>query len=98
MAVKVMIKRKIKAGYLEAAHKLLARARYNAFHQEGYIGSETLTSLDDPNTLVIISSWRTIEHWEAWKNTEYRSDGETGLNDILDAPTTYETYSMGIRF
>ncbi len=97
MAVKVMIRRKIKEGHVEDAHKLLARARYNAFHQEGYIGSETMTSLEDPNTLVIVSIWQTIEHWEAWKNNEYRNDGETGLNDILDEPTAYETFSMGIQ-
>ncbi len=97
MAVKVMIRRKIKEGHLEEAHKLIARARYNAFHQEGYIGSETMTSLEDPNTLVIVSTWQTIDHWETWKNNEYRNDGETGLNDILDGPTAYEAFAMGIQ-
>ncbi len=97
MAVKVMIRRKIKEGHFEEAHKLLARARYNAFHQEGYIGSKTMTSLEDPNTLVIVSTWQTIDHWEAWKNHEHRNDGETGLNDILEEPTVYEAFSMGIQ-
>ncbi len=97
MAVKVMIRRKIKEGRLKEAHKLLARARYNAFHQEGYVGSETMTSLTDPNTVIIISTWKSNEKWENWKNNEYRSDAETGLNDIVEEPTVYETFSLGMQ-
>jgi hypothetical protein len=37
MAVKVLIKRKIKKGKLNDASKLLIKARYNAMEQPGYI-------------------------------------------------------------
>jgi len=42
MAVKVLIKRKVKDGKLNEVSKLLIKARYNAIGQQGYISSETL--------------------------------------------------------
>ena len=97
MAVKVMIKRLIKENHMEEAYKLLTRARYNASHQEGYISSETLTSLESKNTVVVISTWQSIESWEKWKNSDVRSDGETRLDEITEEPAQYEAFSMGVQ-
>lgn len=52
MAVKVLIKRKIKDGKINDASKLLIKARYNAMGQPGYISSETLSGCDDSNNCV----------------------------------------------
>ena len=68
MAVKVLIKRKIKDGKINDASKLLIKARHNAMGQPGYISSETLSGCDDPNNVVIISMWQRIENWNQWKN------------------------------
>lgn len=97
MVIKVIIRRQIKKGHLEEAYKLLTRARYNASYQDGYISSETITSIDDPNSIVVISTWESIEKWENWKNSDVRGDGESRLDEITQVSATYETFSLGVK-
>jgi len=96
MAVKVLIKRKIKEGKLNDASKLLIKARYNAMGQPGYISSETLSGCDDPNNVVVISMWQKIEDWDDWKNDGLREENEATFEALLDGPTEYETYNLGL--
>lgn len=96
MAVKVLIKRKIKDGKLNEASKLLIKARYAAMGQLGYISSETLTDCDDPNKVVVISMWQKIENWNQWKKNDLRSETEIGFEALLDGPTEYEAYDLGL--
>ncbi|MBW2406959.1 MAG: antibiotic biosynthesis monooxygenase [Deltaproteobacteria bacterium] len=96
MAVKVLIKRKIKNGMLNEASKLLIKARYAAMGQQGYISSETLTDCNDPNNVVVVSMWQKIENWNQWKNTDLRSEIETGFETLLDEPAKYECYNLGM--
>ena len=96
MAVKVLIKRKIKDGKINDASKLLIKARYNAMGQPGYISSETLSGCDDPNNVVIISMWQRIENWNQWKNGDLRAENETAFEALLVGPTEYETYNLGL--
>ncbi len=96
MAVKVLIKRKIENGKLNETSKLLIKARYAAMGQQGYISSETLTDCDDPNKVVVISMWQKIENWNQWKNTDLRSEIETEFKALLDGPTQYEAYNLGL--
>jgi heme-degrading monooxygenase HmoA len=98
MAVKVLIKRKIKDGKLNEASKLLIKARYAAMGQQGYISSETLTDCDDPNKVVVISMWQKIENWNQWKSSDLRSEIEAGFKALLDGSTKYETYNLGLVF
>jgi heme-degrading monooxygenase HmoA len=97
MAVKVFIKRKIKDGKLSEASKLLIKARYNAMDQEGYISSETLSDCHRPNHVVVISMWQKIEHWNQWKDSDLRAENEAGFAALLDGPTEYETYNLGLQ-
>ena len=96
MAVKVLIKRKIKDNKLNEASKLLIKARYDAMGQQGYISSETLTDCDDPNNVVVISMWQKIENWNQWKNSELRSEIETEFEALLAGSTKYEYYNLGL--
>ena len=96
MAVKFLIKRKIKNGKLSEASKLLIKARYAAMGQQGYISSETLTDCNDPNYVVVISMWQKIENWNQWKNTDLRSEIESGFESLIDGSTKYEAYNLGL--
>lgn len=96
MAVKVLIKRKIKDGKLDNASKLLIKARYTAMTQQGYISSETLTDCKNPNNVSVISMWQKIENWNQWKNSDLRAKNEAEFEALLDAPTEYETYNLGL--
>lgn len=97
MAVKVLIKRKIKDGKLNDASKLLIQARYNAMGQKGYISSETLSACDDPNYVLVISMWQRIEDWDQWINDDLRKENEAAFEALLDGPIEYETYNLGLQ-
>jgi heme-degrading monooxygenase HmoA len=97
MAVKVLIKRKIKNGKLNEASKLLIKARYNAMDQPGYISSETLSGCDDPNNVVVVSMWQKIENWNQWGKSEVRAENESKFEPLLDGTVEYETYNLGLQ-
>ena len=97
MAVKVLIKRKVKDGKLNEVSKLLNKARYMAMSQQGYISSETLSSYDDPNNVVVVSMWQGIDGWDAWKNSELRGENEVEFEALLDGLTEYEIYNLGLN-
>ena len=64
--------------------------------QQGYISSETLTDCNDPNYVVVISMWQKIENWNQWKNTDLRSEIESGFESLLEGSTKYEAYNLGL--
>jgi len=97
MAVKVLIKRKIKDGKLNEASKLLIKARYNAMGQPGYISSETLSGCDHQNNVVVVSMWQRIENWNQWEKSELRAENEVEFEALIDGPVEYETYNLGLQ-
>lgn len=97
MAVKVLIKRKIKNGKLNEASKLLIKARYAAMNQDGYISSETLSDCTNSHKVAVISMWQNIENWNKWKNSNLRSENEKEFEPLLDGETEYETYNLGLE-
>ena len=96
MAVKIIIKRKIKDGNMQAAARLLINNRKGAMTQPGYISSETMQSLDDPELVVVVSMWQNKEAWEAWKNSATRKATETEFHDYIIGQTEYEHYTLGL--
>ena len=97
MAIKVLIKRKIKQGQLRAAGQLLLNARYKAMEQSGYISSETLSDTDDAHKIVVVSMWQDLASWQGWKTSDSRQTNEARFEPLLDGPTQYETYNLGMQ-
>lgn len=98
MAVKILIKRKFKGGNLKAASRFLINHRNGAMRQPGYISSETMQSLDDPDRIVVVSMWHTLEDWEAWKNSDTRTANEVEFKDYIVEKAEFEPYSLGLPF
>ena len=96
MAVKILIKRKFKDGNLRMAARLLINNRNGAMQQPGYISSETMQRIEDPFQITVVSMWKDIEAWEAWKNSEMRLVNEREAKDYLVGETEYEHYSLGL--
>ena len=74
MAIKVLIKRKFKTGNRKQVSQLLNRARYGAMGMKGYLSSETLTDLNDPDRIAVASMWRTLDDWKNWKKNPSRAE------------------------
>ena len=97
MAIKLMIKRHFKAGSLKDASRLLIRSRYSAMEMKGYISSETLSDLNDPDKVVIISMWHDIEDWNRWRNSPTRAEFEAELEKLMQGPAEIEAYHLGLQ-
>jgi len=96
MAVKILIKRKIKNGNMRAASRLVINNRNGAMKQSGYISSESWRSLGDTDQVVVVSMWENIEAWETWKNSETRIANEAEFKDYIVGSTEFEHYSLGL--
>ena len=96
MAVKILIKRKFKEGSLKAASRFIINHRNGAMRQPGYISSETLRNIDDPDTVLVVSTWHSLEDWEAWKNSETRLSNENEFKDYILKQAEFEHYSLGL--
>ena len=97
MAIKVLIKRNFKTGSLQQASQLLNRARYSAMGMKGYISSETLTDLNNPNRIMGVSMWHSIGDWNNWKNDPSRSELLGQMEKILTEPEAIEAYELGMQ-
>ena len=64
--VKVLMERTIRGQNVGQIVRLLRQLRVLAMQQPGYISGETLHAVDDPNHYLVISSWDSAEHWQAW--------------------------------
>lgn len=98
MTVKIFIKRKFKTGTLKKAHRALNMARYGAMEQRDYIASETLSDIKDPTKVTVISIWRNLEAWEAWRSSEKRQSAENETAGLTEGPAEYEYYNVGMPF
>ena len=96
MAVKILIKRKIKDGNMQAAARLMINIRSGAMNQPGYISSESMRSLDDPSKVTVVSMWQNREAWEAWRNSDTRKEIVAEFKDYIVGETEYEYYSLGL--
>jgi heme-degrading monooxygenase HmoA len=95
MAVKILIKRRLpldKAQYIVAIFRQL---RMLAIEQEGYISSETLRSMENPQEFLVISTWRSLEDWQKWFNSSQRKELHSKVDMLLDGVTTYEAFQYG---
>ena len=95
MVVKVMIKRRIKEGKAREVFTLLNKFRSDAMDQKGYITGESLIYHDDPQTILVIATWQSMQNWLDWKENKLRIANEARLQQYLDKPTEYEAYVIG---
>jgi heme-degrading monooxygenase HmoA len=85
--VKVLLERTIKGKNVGEIVRLLRQMRVLAMQQPGYISGETLHALNDPNHYLVISTWETMEHWQAWYNNPERQKLQKEIDSFLEAPT-----------
>lgn len=96
MSVKILIRRKFKKEALKDVSKMLIEARSSAMGSKGYISTETLVNYDDPQSVIIVSMWQSKEDWDSYQSSAARKDREKKWQEILEAPTEYEVFRMGM--
>jgi heme-degrading monooxygenase HmoA len=91
--VKVLLERTLKGKHVAEIVLLLRQMRVLAMQQPGYISGETLHAVDDPNHHLVISSWETLSHWQAWFNNPQRQVMQTEIDNYLDSPTLIRVFT-----
>ena len=95
MNAKILIKRKFKPGKQKEIISLLMELRSGALHQPGYISGETLTSTEEPHTMMVIGTWQDMESWYNWKRNNTRQTLEQMLETYQEESTEYQEYTLG---
>jgi len=70
--IKVMIERQVKARQ-DLTFLILELRISAAMYPEVYIDGHILVSKEDSSKVVTISTWRSIDDWERWANSEARA-------------------------
>jgi heme-degrading monooxygenase HmoA len=54
--------------------------------QDGWIGGQLLRPLDEPAARVIVGTWESREHWEAWHGEEAFRETRERLEGLQGGP------------
>ncbi len=96
MAVKILIRRKFRKVDKKDIMAMLIKARTKAMGMKGYISTETLVSVDDPYSYLMLSMWQTKEDWGAYRASPARQQFEKDSAKLLDGEPRYEIFNMGM--
>jgi len=94
MTVKIFIKRKVSQANVLDLTVLLKKLRSLTLSQSGYIYGETLKRVDRPDECMVISTWRSLEDWNAWVNNSERIAIQEEIDRLLGEKTDYSVYEV----
>ncbi|EKD33936.1 MAG: hypothetical protein ACD_75C02536G0004 [uncultured bacterium] len=94
MTVKIFIKRKVSPANVLDLTILLKKLRSLTLNQSGYIYGETLKRVDKPDECMVISTWRSIDDWNAWLNNDERMAIQREIDRLLGEKTEYAVYEV----
>lgn len=92
MAVKIILVRHVPVQKANELKPLLLELRSLALAQPGYVSGETLMNADDPEEYLVISTWTSEAHWNAWLNNEKRQKVQRKIDALLGRETLYQVY------
>lgn len=95
MAIKVLITRRFKNEFVHEAHYHNAEIRALATVQPGYVSGKTIIKIDDPNEMIIVSTWESKEDWDNWYQSAVRKDYYKKLRLALEAGEGISFYTSG---
>ena len=90
--IRVIIERKLKK--VEHISRLIRQIRVAAMAQQGYISGETLVGTEDTHAITVISTWKSLEDWQAWEKSEQRIALERQIAALLTEPPMVKTYRV----
>jgi heme-degrading monooxygenase HmoA len=94
MAIKVLIKRKFPKdkNSEKELFPCIKEIRRLVPQQPGYISGEYLKSIDEKGEIATISTWFSMEDWQAWFETESRKKIQSDIDAIPGVTTEYAVY------
>jgi len=92
--VRIIIERHLKAGKRGEFIHLLKELRTTAIHQPGYVSGETLSSIDDAFIILVLGTWRSLEDWKKWEESEIRINLEQRIEPLLIEKPKVSVYQV----
>ena len=95
MAVKIIIRRKVTKDKEVDLMPLLIQLRALATAQPGYISGETLRNVNNSEDFLVISTWQSVDNWNAWLASKQRAEIQEKVDAMLGEKTEYDVYLYG---
>ena len=92
--VRIMIERHLKAGKRGELIHLLKELRTAAINQPGYVSGETLSGIEDASFISVLSTWRSLEDWKKWEESELRIKLEQQIEPLLIGKAKVSIYQV----
>jgi heme-degrading monooxygenase HmoA len=86
VAIPVFIRYETVPGNESSPYQLLLENRTLLLRVKGAISGETLQALEDPSSFLIISTWNSLDEWNAWVNSKERKERQTKCKLLLRTP------------
>jgi heme-degrading monooxygenase HmoA len=87
-----MIERQLKKR--EDIGRLLLELRMAAMPRKGYVSGETLVSTKSGSTILVISTWQSLEQWKAWETSEERAKINRKIEPLLSRKPAIKIYQV----
>lgn len=95
MVTKVLIERRIPQNLKSRLLPVLQQLRKKATDQPGYISGETLRNYEERDKYLVISTWDSVESWQAWFSSPERKELQGQIDEQVQSPTGYSIYILG---
>jgi heme-degrading monooxygenase HmoA len=95
MAVKIIIRRKVAKDKEGDLMPLLIQLRALATAQPGYVSGETLRNVSNPEDFLVISTWQSVDNWNAWMSSKQKAEIQQKIDAMLGEKTEYNVYFYG---
>ena len=92
MTVKIIIKRIVPGVKEKELMPLLKQLRNLGVNQSGYVSGETLKNIENPNEVLVISTWQSADDWQRWVQNDQRREIQGQIDYLLQATTEYGIY------
>ena len=90
--IKVLLERRVRKENYDKLIANLNDLRAASLHQPGYVTGETLIKGDDPIDVLVISTWISEAHWNAWTTLEERIVLNNVINRLIDGEAKISVY------
>lgn len=84
--IQVLIERRIANGMESTYEREARKVIQQTYQARGFISGETFHDLKHSNRRFVMSKWRTVQDWQAWKHSAERKGIIDQLSPILDEP------------
>jgi heme-degrading monooxygenase HmoA len=83
--VRVIIERWLREGAEPAFVQAMRGMRGDALAHRGYVSGETWRDAANPRHVVVLSTWRSRDGWDAWETSEARGRALAAIRPLLAA-------------